>query len=76
VSVSAGVAERDEQTSTPDRLLKRADEALYTAKRLGRNCVCLAGQTHSTADKETTSRIALPVEGPAQVKDKENASTV
>ncbi|UCG16492.1 MAG: diguanylate cyclase, partial [Phycisphaerales bacterium] len=43
VAVSAGVAERDHRTESPEDLLKRADEALCTAKRAGRNRVCLAG---------------------------------
>ena len=37
--VSVGVATMPEHASTPDELLKRADEALYSAKRQGRNLV-------------------------------------
>ena len=43
VTVSAGVAQRDETINTPGALLKQADEAMYAAKRAGRNRVCLAG---------------------------------
>lgn len=44
VTISIGVAERDDRIGGPDDLLKRADEALYEAKRLGRNQVVVAGR--------------------------------
>jgi diguanylate cyclase (GGDEF)-like protein len=47
VTVSAGVAERSAETDTVEDLLKCADQALYTAKRAGRNRVVVhsdAGQ--------------------------------
>ena len=37
ISTSIGVAIADAQTDNPDSLLKKADEALYRAKRLGKN---------------------------------------
>jgi diguanylate cyclase (GGDEF)-like protein len=40
VTISIGVAERDEQNSTPHQVIKSADKALYRAKRKGRNRVC------------------------------------
>jgi diguanylate cyclase (GGDEF)-like protein len=40
VTVSIGVAVRNEQTRTPEALLKAADEAMYRAKQSGRNRVC------------------------------------
>jgi len=40
VTLSSGVAQRTENTKTPDDLLKTADEALYQAKGSGRNRVC------------------------------------
>jgi len=43
VTISAGAAERNEITITPDDLLKRSDEALYEAKHAGRNTVRVAG---------------------------------
>ncbi len=43
ITISAGVAERDHRTAEPDDLLKLTDEALYAAKRNGRNCVCVSG---------------------------------
>ena len=44
VTVSLGVAERNRGATTPDELLKRADKALYEAKRTGRNMVRIAGR--------------------------------
>jgi two-component system cell cycle response regulator len=42
VTISVGVAAAEETRETPERLLKRADEALYVAKRAGRNRIALA----------------------------------
>lgn len=39
VTVSIGVAERDDHLYTPDAVLRTADLALYRAKDKGRNCV-------------------------------------
>jgi diguanylate cyclase (GGDEF)-like protein len=39
VSVSIGVAERENRTETPDQVLEAADKALYRAKAEGRNRV-------------------------------------
>ena len=43
VTVSIGIAEVCDTDNVPDDLLQRADAALYQAKRVGRNCVCFAG---------------------------------
>lgn len=40
VTVSIGAAHRDEKNATPEQLLKAADQALYRAKKGGRNRVC------------------------------------
>ncbi|MDI6783184.1 MAG: sensor domain-containing diguanylate cyclase [bacterium] len=40
LTISVGVATLTELTTTPEKLLKDADEQLYTAKRTGRNRVC------------------------------------
>ncbi|MFI4948242.1 MAG: PleD family two-component system response regulator [Alphaproteobacteria bacterium] len=39
VTVSVGVAMTGEGTDTMETLLKRADDALYAAKKAGRNCI-------------------------------------
>ena len=43
ITISIGVASRNEMTLAPQHLLKKADEALYAAKQAGRNCVRAAG---------------------------------
>jgi diguanylate cyclase (GGDEF)-like protein len=42
VTVSIGVASRDDKNTTPEQLIKAADKALYRAKKGGRNQVCSA----------------------------------
>lgn len=39
ITVSIGVAQKNENYRTPDDVLKSADKALYRAKKKGRNCV-------------------------------------
>jgi diguanylate cyclase (GGDEF)-like protein len=43
ITVSIGVAEPDEVGGDPDDVIRAADQALYEAKRRGRNRVCVAG---------------------------------
>lgn len=40
VTISIGVAERGENLTTPEEVIKAADKALYKAKNRGRNQVC------------------------------------
>jgi diguanylate cyclase (GGDEF)-like protein len=53
VTVSIGVAAFDETTDRVDRLLACADEALYEAKRAGRNRVVAARPVPSAGKRET-----------------------
>lgn len=39
ITISIGVAQKNERNKTPDTVLKAADSALYRAKKKGRNCV-------------------------------------
>jgi len=39
VTISIGVAERNDRATTPEEVIKIADEALYRAKEKGRNCL-------------------------------------
>jgi len=38
-TVSIGVAERNPHEASIEKLLERADQALYAAKHAGRNCI-------------------------------------
>jgi len=44
VTISIGVAERQVDHRNPEEVLKSADQALYSAKGAGRNCVMVHGQ--------------------------------
>jgi len=48
VTVSVGVAERSFSCATADALLRTADEAMYRAKRAGRNCAVAASNQGAT----------------------------
>lgn len=39
VTISIGVAEKNDNYSTPEEVIKAADQALYKAKKAGRNCL-------------------------------------
>ncbi len=53
ITVSMGVAEKDDQMLDEDDLLKKADDALYTAKNAGRNQVHLAKSRKIKSEKTT-----------------------
>jgi len=54
ITLSAGVAERTKAMNGPEALLATADEALYTAKRAGRNRVQVAGRPHESNGEPTS----------------------
>ncbi|TDI43586.1 MAG: diguanylate cyclase [Acidobacteria bacterium] len=47
VTVSIGLAMFPDQSDAPESLLEAADQALYQAKKLGRNRVCCSGQVEA-----------------------------
>lgn len=49
MTISIGVAERNEQASQPEEVLKAADAALYQAKEGGRNCIRTANRVRAQA---------------------------
>jgi diguanylate cyclase (GGDEF)-like protein len=58
VTVSIGVAEASTRNRTPEQVIEAADQALYQAKRNGRNRVELAGTTPARAAKTRRSGIS------------------
>nr|WP_298144528.1 GGDEF domain-containing protein [uncultured Pseudomonas sp.] len=44
VTLSMGVAERGAEQTSPEQVIKAADQALYSAKEAGRNCIRSHGQ--------------------------------
>ncbi|AMS15635.1 diguanylate cyclase (GGDEF) domain-containing protein [Pseudomonas sp. NFPP07] len=55
VTVSIGVAERQMEHRSPEEVLKSADQALYSAKGAGRNCVMAFGQSRRGAVRMDTA---------------------
>jgi len=51
ISTSIGIALAPRDGSKTDLLLKRADEAMYTAKKAGRNCWRIFQETESTYER-------------------------
>lgn len=56
LTISVGVAQRSADMAGPDRLIKAADDALYAAKRAGRNRVCRASEQTGGSDATSLSR--------------------
>jgi diguanylate cyclase (GGDEF)-like protein len=63
VTVSIGVAEA-QPDENQDGLLRRADDALYCAKRNGRNRVCRAARIESTGEVIWSAEAAPPLSTP------------
>lgn len=53
VTVSFGLAERNDQFKKPEEVMKAADEALYQAKKAGRNRIVVEGESPKAASKTT-----------------------
>jgi diguanylate cyclase (GGDEF)-like protein len=53
VTVSVGVATYPDDALTKQSLLEAADQALYRAKRAGRNLVCVAGEDEEDGENES-----------------------
>lgn len=69
VTCSVGVAAYD-QAMPPDNLIHRADEALYRAKRLGRNCVCAGSQGGAVVEHGFGPRPDYPRDDRARAGEK------
>jgi PleD family two-component response regulator len=65
VTLSVGVASHvpGEADGNPDRLLGAADEALYAAKRLGRNRIICAERLLAEFARDSAGRDNAPVPG-------------
>jgi diguanylate cyclase (GGDEF)-like protein len=61
VTASLGVATVATENSTLEDLLKKADTALYHAKRNGRNCAFKAGDVAATSPTKTDTVSLVPV---------------
>jgi len=58
-TVSLGVAEKNRHTQTSDELIKVADTAMYTAKRSGRNRVCVAGAPGADPSQSSPEAVTI-----------------
>lgn len=58
VTISIGVAERLPTQRSPDEVIKTADQALYSAKGAGRNCVRAHGENRRGAVRTTKQTAA------------------
>jgi diguanylate cyclase (GGDEF)-like protein len=60
ITISIGAAVASSSRVGPAGIMKRADEALYAAKRAGRNCVRTASASSPSAHEEAIERVAAP----------------
>jgi diguanylate cyclase (GGDEF)-like protein len=60
ISASIGVTTSLAQLDTPSSMLQRADNALYAAKRAGRNCARAEAGGGSATDTATTTSTRIP----------------
>jgi len=56
VTISIGVAERQGEQRSPEEVIKAADQALYSAKKAGRNCLRAHGSGHGAVRMAEHSR--------------------
>ncbi len=54
ITISVGVATTSDPMEMADSLLARADTALYDAKSMGRNCVCIEHSSQSSSGQSVT----------------------
>jgi len=59
VTISLGVAQRTVLCHEPHELIALADEQLYAAKRLGRNCACIGADVVEEEGDEDSRQTAL-----------------
>lgn len=57
ISISIGLSCFPDDASNKDELIKKADEALYQAKQLGKNRICIFGQNNELKDKESSEKV-------------------
>ena len=56
VTISIGVADRTDRNQSPDDVIKKADEALYAAKKAGRNRVVMSGENPGANSASKSAR--------------------
>jgi len=67
VTISIGISSKNNTMKTAEDLLKSADTALYTAKRNGRNRVCVDGYVQENADKTKNAEGCSRLESDSKV---------
>ncbi|MEA3642196.1 MAG: diguanylate cyclase [Lamprobacter sp.] len=70
ITLSIGIAESNGQDDTPDMIITRADNALYQAKRQGRNRVCYV-EMGRPPDHQSTEPAVPPSQPPSQLRQQD-----